>query len=78
MSLSSWLADALFWVAVACCIVAQGAILRSVLRAGRSRAAAGTEVPRTRQGAEIVWAIVPALVLALVLAATWRSMHPSL
>lgn len=78
MSLELWLADALFWVAVACCIIAQGAILRSVLRAGRRRIGAGTDVPRSRQGAELAWAIVPALVLALVLAATWRSMHPGL
>ena len=74
MFISSPLADVLFWVAAACCIVAHVAILRSVLRS-RRQTAANPDVPRSRQSVEIVWAIVPALVLAVVLAATWRSMH---
>jgi hypothetical protein len=64
-------ADAIFWVAVACCLAAQAAILRSVLAGGR-----GTP-PSPRRAAEVAWAVVPALVLALVLAATWRALHPA-
>jgi hypothetical protein len=76
------LRDALFWAAVACCAVATLAILRSViapapargdLEAGGERAAA----PVTRRAIEIAYAAIPALVLALVLAATWREVHAS-
>jgi hypothetical protein len=70
---SSTLADAIFWIAVASCLVAQAAILRSVL-AGRGAAA---PAPLPRRAAEVAWAIVPAVALALVLAATWRSLHPA-
>jgi len=75
--------DAIFWIAVASCALAQVAIVRSVLRMRGS--AAGTAhgsspmLPRTRPAIEIAWVVVPALALALVLARTWRTMHaPSL
>jgi heme/copper-type cytochrome/quinol oxidase subunit 2 len=29
-----------------------------------------------RRGAELLWAVVPALALAAVLFLTWRAMHP--
>ncbi len=66
--ISPKLADAIFWVAVAACLVAQVAILRSVVisRAGS----------RARRAVEIAWAVAPAVALALVLAATWRTLHP--
>ena len=63
------LADAIFWVAVAACLVAQVAILRSVLVTRGGSAA--------RRAAEIAWAVAPAVALALVLAATWRTLHPA-
>jgi heme/copper-type cytochrome/quinol oxidase subunit 2 len=70
-------ADGLFWSSVACCALAQFFILRSV-REGGSRhvsepAAAG--VPQPRGMLEMVWAVVPALALAMLLMATWRAMH---
>ena len=65
------LADAVFWIAVACCVVAQVAILRSVMAARR-----GAVSPPARQGREILWAVLPALALAATLLLTWRAMHP--
>lgn len=68
------LVDALFWLAVASCVVAQAAIFRALL-ATHPAAAHGEAVPRPRTGAEVAWALLPALALALVLALTWRAMH---
>lgn len=68
-------ADAIFWVGVVSCAVAQIAILRSVLRTRRARET-GPGVPQPRFAVEVAWAIVPAVALALLLAATWRTMHP--
>jgi heme/copper-type cytochrome/quinol oxidase subunit 2 len=67
--------EGLFWVAVACCVAAQVAIVRSAIRA-RSRAAGdGIEVPRPKRVIEIAWTLLPALALALVLVLTWRAIH---
>lgn len=52
------------------CAVAHVAILRSVLRAAAARPA-DAGVPRPGLVAEIVWAVLPMLALALVLTATW-------
>lgn len=68
------LADAVFWVAVVCCAIAQWFILRGALAA---HPAAGAPLSATRRGLEVVWAVVPAVALALVLAATWRALHPA-
>ena len=68
------LADAIFWVAVACCALAQLAILRSVFGAHPARGDRPA-MPRVRRGMEAFWAVVPALGLALVLVLTWRAMH---
>lgn len=59
------LAAAIFWVAVACCVVAQAAILRTAF-------ARATALPAARRVAEAAWALLPALALAAVLVATWR------
>lgn len=70
------LADSLFWVAVAVCLVAQLAIFRSVASvrpADTGRAAAS----RWRSAAEVVWVVLPAIGLAVVLWLTWRAMHPA-
>jgi heme/copper-type cytochrome/quinol oxidase subunit 2 len=66
--------DALFWLAVVSCVVAQGAIFRAVL-APHPATAQNEPVPRPRTGAEVAWALIPALGLALVLVLTWRAMH---
>jgi heme/copper-type cytochrome/quinol oxidase subunit 2 len=70
------LADAVFWIAVACCTVAHLAILRSIIRTkpAPSPALGPAETPLHRAG-EILWAVVPAVALAGVLIWTWRVMH---
>jgi len=73
MSLS--FADAVFWTAVVLCAVAEIAIVRSALA---SRPAPTAEhVPAARRPVEVLWALVPAIALAVVLAATWRAIHPA-
>jgi heme/copper-type cytochrome/quinol oxidase subunit 2 len=69
------LADAIFWIAVACCAIAQLAILRSVI-------ISPTRVPEhptstARRVAEIAWAVLPGIALAVVFLLTWRTMHAS-
>jgi heme/copper-type cytochrome/quinol oxidase subunit 2 len=68
------LADAGFWLAVACCVVAQAAIVRSAL-ARRSPIAGGAAMPPLRRPVEVAWTLVPAVILALVLVLTWRAIH---
>ena len=67
----------MFWAAVVCCVVAEVAIVRSAaLARGRSGAAPdGARLPSVRRGAEVMWAVLPALALAGVLAWTWREMR---
>jgi heme/copper-type cytochrome/quinol oxidase subunit 2 len=87
------LADAVFWLAVAACALAQAAILRSVLALRPGAAAAdpqrGAHSPyadapalpaSTRLASrpvEILWAVLPAVGLALLLLLTWRALHPA-
>ena len=66
------LATALFWLSVACCLVAQVLIVRSVL-AARGLPAVRPELPRARGSVEIMWAVVPGIALAVVLFFTWRA-----
>ena len=69
---------ALFWVAAAICVVAEVALLRSLLF-GRARAAEQSatgpmsEAIRARRPAEVAWAILPAVGLLFVLYLTWRA-----
>jgi heme/copper-type cytochrome/quinol oxidase subunit 2 len=67
-------ADGLFWTSVACCAFAQFFILRSV--GGRRHAPDPlANLPRQRGGVELLWAVVPALALAVLLVFTWRAMR---
>jgi hypothetical protein len=70
-------ADAIFWVAVACCAIAQVAILRSVLRthAAGHLGASATTPSSSRRAIEIAWAVIPGFALAAVLVFTWRAMR---
>jgi heme/copper-type cytochrome/quinol oxidase subunit 2 len=68
------LGEAIFWVAAVCCLVAQVAIVRSTL-APHEPAPGSDQVPRPRTGVEVVWTLLPALVLIGVFALTWRAMH---
>jgi len=69
------LSDAIFWIAVVCCAAAQLLILRSVFAA--RGAGPASSLPPVRRPLEIAWALLPAVALALVLAMTWRAMHPA-
>ena len=59
-----------FVVCVVACLVAHVAILHSVVRS-RATVASDAAVPRPNLIVEIIWALVPAIVLAFVLTATW-------
>jgi heme/copper-type cytochrome/quinol oxidase subunit 2 len=72
--------EAIFWIAVLSCVVAEIAILRAVFRVrgtvpGPAAPGVGSSLPRVRRGVEILWALLPALALALVLVLTWRAMR---
>ena len=68
-------ADAIYWSAVACCVVAQVAILRSALARHRPPADAPATLPPYRRGVELVWALLPAIALIVVLGVTWRAVQ---
>jgi heme/copper-type cytochrome/quinol oxidase subunit 2 len=68
-------ADAIFWIAVVSCLVAQIAIVRSVFRMRDEKPAKG--MPRPRTSVEVAWVIIPAIALAGVLLLTWRAIHPA-
>lgn len=63
------LAVLVFVACVVCCVVGHFAILVSVVR--RRSAPVSADVPRPRPGVEILWAVLPFIVLALLLTATW-------
>lgn len=73
------MADFLFWAAVAACVVAQAAIVRSALHApsaGRPSADGAAPLRAPPRVIEIGWTVLPAIALAAVLVLTWRAMHP--
>ena len=67
-------ADLMFWIALVCCAIAQIAIIRSVLSVTPASVPA-QRAPASRRATELVWAVLPPLVLAAVFWATWRAMH---
>ena len=71
------LADAIFWIAVACCSVAQLAIIRSVFISPATAPDGDTVTPASgaRRAGEIAWAIIPGVALVFVFLATWRAMR---
>jgi hypothetical protein len=73
--MSIHLADAIFWIAVACCSIAQLAILHSVIISPARMAT--RETSSARRTAEIAWAVLPGVALAFVFVATWQAMHPA-
>ena len=70
------LSDAIFWIAVACCIVAQAAIVRSSLVSpAQAPNATGQTASRGRRALEVCWAVIPGIALAFLFVATWHAMH---
>jgi heme/copper-type cytochrome/quinol oxidase subunit 2 len=64
------LAETVFWIAAIACVIAEIAILRSTFAA---RHASKSElVPSASPRGELAWAVIPALALGIVLAATWQ------
>lgn len=59
----------LFWIAAAVCVAGQVAVLRA-MAAGR---APGTSRRPVARWTEVVWVVLPAVILGVVLAATWRA-----
>jgi hypothetical protein len=76
--------SALFFIAAACCVVAELAILRSLLfgsarAAERQSAASGIRATsRSPRPVEIAWALLPAIGLIFVLYLTWRAVDARL
>ena len=68
------LAEPIFWVAASICVVAELFILRSAFAPPRD-AGPGAPVPQSPRGTEMIWAVIPAIILAVLLAATWRAIH---
>ena len=65
------LARLLFWCFAVLAAASQVAILRAVI-AGRAPAASRRPVARW---AEVVWVLIPMVVLTVVLVATWQAMQ---
>lgn len=68
-------ADATFWIAAACCALAQAAIIRSAVVSPASAAGGAGPASRTRRVVEVCWAILPGLALIALFFLTWRAMH---
>jgi hypothetical protein len=64
------LAETIFWIAAVACLIAELAILRSTFAARSPNKS--TLVPSASPRSEVVWAILPGLMLAAVLTATWQ------
>lgn len=58
-----------FGICALACVIGHVAILHSVIRSRST--VADSNVPRPRAMREVIWALVPAIVLAFVLTATW-------
>jgi heme/copper-type cytochrome/quinol oxidase subunit 2 len=73
--------DAIFWIAVGCCAIAQSAILYSVLRVSPARrsssqtTSASQPLSSMARVVEIAWAILPGVALVFVLRYTWQAMR---
>lgn len=67
-------ADGLFWLSVACCALTQFFIIRSVGAARRATPPAAS-LPKQRGAVEMLWAVLPAVGLAVLLVFTWRAVR---
>jgi len=69
-------ANGLFWTSVACCVIAQLFIIRSV-RGAQHVPGPSAGMPRQRSGLELLWAVLPAIGLIVLLLFTWRAVQRS-
>ena len=70
------LADAIFWICVVACAVAQFGILRATVAARRHGAPTPVHRPATALE-EVAWAVLPVLALIGAIVLTWRTLHPA-
>jgi len=68
------LREILFWSSAICCTIAQVLIVRSVL-AVRPLPEPRAEVPQSRSGVELFWALLPAVALGVLFVFTWRAIE---
>jgi heme/copper-type cytochrome/quinol oxidase subunit 2 len=67
------LAEAIFWIGAIACAIAEVMILRSSFAATRENKSA--LVPTASRSSELAWAILPAILLSILLLATWRKVE---
>ena len=73
MSVDFNLRIAIFWIAALLCVIAEIAILRSMMRGSRVTPVASASdavVPRARPATELLWAVLPAVGLVVILILT--------
>jgi heme/copper-type cytochrome/quinol oxidase subunit 2 len=66
--------ELVFWIATVLCIIAELAILRAAF-APHAHTDTPAPIPHSPRGTEMVWAVIPAIILGVLLAATWRAIH---
>jgi heme/copper-type cytochrome/quinol oxidase subunit 2 len=64
----------LFWSSAICCLLAQVLIVRSVLGV-RALPDPRPALPRSRDGVELFWALLPAVALGVLFFFTWRAIE---
>jgi hypothetical protein len=67
------LAEAIFWIGALACVIAEAMILKSSFGATRENRSA--LVPTASRRSELAWAILPAVMLAVLLLATWNEVQ---
>lgn len=67
--------DVLFWIAVAACAVAQYFIVRAVWKVLPSVTGA-PDVPIPRRALEVMWVLLPIVLLVGAFFGAWRRLHP--
>jgi heme/copper-type cytochrome/quinol oxidase subunit 2 len=64
------LAEAIFWIAALACLTAQIALLRSGFSMETDKKS--ELVPASPRAVELMWSVLPAVILSVLLFATWR------
>jgi heme/copper-type cytochrome/quinol oxidase subunit 2 len=67
--------SALFWISVACCAIAQVALILSAIRAPMAGSPQSASMRMPSRANEVAWTIIPAIGLAVLLVFTWRATH---
>ena len=73
--MSPALNSSLFWIAAACCAIAQVALIVSAIRAPMTGSTESASMRMPSRASEIAWTVVPAVGLAVLLVFTWRETH---